>query len=61
MRLIDAVGMGATFSASVLVGLAAGVVLAQRTGASLWVVGGLAAGFIVGAILVTRRLLPFVK
>jgi hypothetical protein len=61
MRLIDAMGLGAMFAGSVLVGLFLGALVASRTGSSLWVVGGLFAGFVIGGAAAFTRIIRFLK
>ena len=48
---------GSTFGIIVLLGIAGGFALARRTGAPLWVVGGLIAGVLVGGALAAKALL----
>jgi hypothetical protein len=43
------IGAGVTFAGTVLVGLLAGILVGERTGQPLWVVGGLFAGLAIGA------------
>jgi hypothetical protein len=48
---------GSTFAVTVLLGFWGGLALAHRTGAPLWVVGGLFAGVILGGTIAARSLL----
>jgi hypothetical protein len=41
-------GAGGAFAITALVGLGAGLLIAQRTGQQMWVVGGLFAGLAIG-------------
>ena len=43
------IGAGVTFAGTALLGLLAGILVGERTGQPLWVVGGLFAGLAIGA------------
>jgi hypothetical protein len=43
------IGAGATFAFTTVLGMLVGIWLAGRTGQSLWVLGGLFGGLVVGA------------
>jgi hypothetical protein len=46
---VPLLGAGSTFAGATLLGLAAGVSLASRTGNAFWVLAGLFAGMALGA------------
>ncbi|HTA38021.1 MAG TPA: hypothetical protein VK760_03035 [Candidatus Acidoferrales bacterium] len=46
--LMPVLGAGGAFAVTALAGLGAGVLIAQRTGQHMWVLGGLFAGLAVG-------------
>jgi hypothetical protein len=54
--VLPVLGAGATFAASALLGLLAGVWLARSTGQGLWVLGGFVAGIGLGGYSAYRLL-----
>ena len=61
MRLIDIAGIGAGFSAAIILGLTLGIFFAKQTGNGLWMIGGLALGFIVGGVTMGRRFSSLIR
>lgn len=54
MSALPAIAAGATFTGSVLVCTFAGILISQRTGQPLWVIGGLFAGLAIGGYAAIR-------
>ena len=55
-ELLPILSAGGTFAMTTLLGLVAGIVIAQRTGQQLWVFGGLCAGLVLGGYTAYRLL-----
>lgn len=55
--LLPVVTAGSAFAGTVLLGLLAGILIAQRTGSQLWVFGGLMAGLALGGYSAARLLM----
>ena len=54
--VLPVLSAGATFAASALLGLVAGIWLTRSTGQALWVLGGLGAGIVLGGYSAYRLL-----
>jgi putative F0F1-ATPase subunit (Ca2+/Mg2+ transporter) len=48
VNALPAIAAGITFSGTVLICMFAGIVISQRTGQALWVIGGLVVGIALG-------------
>lgn len=57
MKALAVIAAGATFAFCALAGLTAGIVLSERTGEALWVLGGVMAGLAAGGYGAYRLLL----
>ena len=55
--VVPVIAAGGTFATAAICGLLAGIWLAGRTGSQLWVLGGLAAGLVIGGYSAMRLLL----
>ena len=55
--VIPVLAAGGTFAGTTLVGLFAGVALDRATGQSLWIIGGLLGGLLVGGYSAFRLLM----
>ncbi len=55
--LLPVIGAGGTFAGSAVAGLLLGIWLAGRTGAQLWVLGGLFGGLFLGGYAAVRLLM----